>query len=87
MSRGKSGTRVAGGVSLLAAMMTAAALTGAAFFTVSQVGCDDPGNYARHDDHIELVGGCVDPAELRGAKPAPDPDAPSFGTAPENYQP
>ncbi|MQA64185.1 MAG: hypothetical protein GEU86_22640 [Actinophytocola sp.] len=73
MARGMKaswGTRVAGSVPLLVAFVSAAALTGAAFFTVEQAACSDPGNYVRHDNHIELVGGCVDRADLPATRPA-----------------
>lgn len=80
MGRGKPATRVAGGLGLLAAIVSAATLTGAAFFTVNQASCGDQASYVRHDGQIQLVGGCVDPAELPAApaeKPAPDSDAES----------
>jgi hypothetical protein len=49
---------------LVAAITSAVALTGAAFYTVDRVGCADPAQYIRHDNHVELVGGCVNTAEL-----------------------
>lgn len=72
MARGKRespATRVAGAMPLLLGLASAVALTGAAFFTVHQAGCAQPGSYIRHDHHVELIGGCLDPAELPG-KPA-----------------
>lgn len=88
MRRGKPGTRVAGGVSLLAAMTTAAALTGAAFFTVSQAGCDDPGAYSRHGSEIELIGGCVDQGELPGTGRGQSGGTEELSDrAPEHYRP
>jgi hypothetical protein len=73
MARGKTlsrRTRAAGAASLLAVAGSVAALTGAAFFTVNHASCPDPGNYVRHDSHVELIGGCVDPAKVPGARPA-----------------
>lgn len=75
MSRGKResrATKVAGGFSLLVGVASAVALTGAAFFTVQLSGCGEPGSYIRHDNHVELVGGCVDPAEVPGVEHAPE---------------
>ncbi|MBK1785621.1 hypothetical protein [Prauserella cavernicola] len=65
MARGTTlrGTR-SGLVPLLAGLASALALTGAAVYTVGQANCGDPGRYIRHDNHIELVGGCVDGSEL-----------------------
>ncbi len=85
MARGKPATRVAGGVGLLAAIVSAAALTGAAFFTVNQASCGDQATYLRHDGQIHLVGGCVDPAELPAA-PAEKPERNS-GAESGFYQP
>lgn len=79
MARGSTAaraTRVAGGTGLLAAVVGAAALTGAAFFTVNQASCGDPATYVRTDGQVELIGGCVDPADLPGSRPvklAPEP--------------
>jgi hypothetical protein len=72
--------RVAGVLPLVGAVTAAVALTGAAVFTVSQAGCADPGHYEQRDGVVQLVGGCVDRAEL----PAVDPQqhqaaAPSEG--------
>ncbi|MFF5992438.1 hypothetical protein [Prauserella flavalba] len=53
-----------GFVPLLAGLASALALTGAAVYTVGQANCGDPGRYIRHDNHIELIGGCVDGSEL-----------------------
>ncbi|GAA5158854.1 MULTISPECIES: hypothetical protein [Amycolatopsis] len=57
-------TRSAGALPLVAAVTSALALTGAAFYTVDRASCGDPAQYIRHDNHIELVGGCVDGSEL-----------------------
>jgi len=43
---------------------SAAALTGAAYFTVDSASCGAPAQYIRHDSHVELVGGCVDGSKL-----------------------
>jgi len=55
--------RSAGVLPIVAAVTSALALTGAAFYTVDRVTCGD-GQYIRHDDHVELVGGCIDSSEL-----------------------
>jgi len=60
---------------LAAGILSAVALTGAAFATVEAAGCTGPAQYIRHDNHIELVGGCVDSTELpatKGARPPAD---------------
>jgi hypothetical protein len=57
-------TRSAGALPLVAAITSALALTGAAFYTVDRATCGDPAQYIRHDNHIELVGGCVDGSQL-----------------------
>jgi hypothetical protein len=57
-------TRSAGALPLVAAITSALALTGAAVYTVDHATCGDPAQYIRHDNHIELVGGCVDGSEL-----------------------
>lgn len=44
---------------------TAAVLSGAAVFTLSQAECDDPGRYVQqHGGGYELVGGCLEPGDL-----------------------
>jgi hypothetical protein len=63
--------RAAGVLPLVAAIMSAAALTGAAVYTVDRASCADPAQYIRHDNHVELVGGCVNTADLP-AVTAPD---------------
>ncbi|MGH3861401.1 hypothetical protein [Actinokineospora sp.] len=68
-------------------MASAVALTGAAFFTVQQATCADPGSYIRHDDHVELVGGCVDPADVPGSKPAARDEGPRFDDETGRYRP
>ncbi|WP_216209572.1 hypothetical protein [Amycolatopsis aidingensis] len=68
-----SATRSAGMFQLLAGVASALALTGAAFYTVELATCGDAGQYVRHDNHVELLGGCVDGTEL----PHTDPRQPS----------
>jgi len=63
-NRESRATRVAGGVPVLVGLASAMALTGAAFLTVQETACGDPGTYVRHSTHVELVGGCVDGSEL-----------------------
>jgi uncharacterized membrane protein (UPF0136 family) len=60
-------TRSAGLVPLVIGLASAAALTGAAYFTVDSASCGSPAQYIRHDSHVELVGGCVDGANLPAA--------------------
>jgi hypothetical protein len=62
-------TRSAGVLPLVAGIASAVALTGAAFYTVDQAGCGNPAQYIRHDNHVELVGGCVSGDELPGTLP------------------
>jgi hypothetical protein len=57
-------TRSAGLIPLVVGLASAAALTGAAYITVDSAGCGAPAQYIRHDSHVELVGGCVDGADL-----------------------
>jgi len=57
-------TRSAGLVPLVIGLASAAALTGAAYITVDSASCASPAQYTRHDSHVELVGGCVDGANL-----------------------
>jgi hypothetical protein len=49
---------------LLAGIVAATALSGAAVFTVLRSGCDNPGVYRFHGDAVELVGGCLDRSDL-----------------------
>ena len=58
-------SRSAGALPLVAAITSALALTGAAFYTVDRATCGDPAQYIRHDNHVELVGGCVEGTELQ----------------------
>lgn len=65
-------SRSAGVLPLVAAVTSALALTGAAFYTVqSASSCGQPGQYVRHDNQFELVGGCLDDTDLSGLPPAP----------------
>jgi hypothetical protein len=63
-------SRSAGLFPLVAAVMSAAALTGAAYYTVAQANCADPARYIRHDNHVELIGGCVNTADLPAVQPS-----------------
>jgi len=61
-------SRVSALLPLAGATAAAVALAGVAVFSVSQVGCADPGRYVRHDDgQVELVGSCVDADKLPAA--------------------
>ncbi|MYW90103.1 hypothetical protein G3I59_05580 [Amycolatopsis rubida] len=69
MARAQHGTTArvksrTGLLPLAAGILSAVALTGAAFATVEAAGCEGPAQYIRHDNHIELVGGCVNGTEL-----------------------
>ncbi|AHH94219.1 hypothetical protein GCM10010174_23000 [Kutzneria viridogrisea] len=60
--------RLAGVLPLVGAVATAAALTGAAVFTVSETGCADAGRYVQHANGVvELVGSCVGKQDFPGA--------------------
>ncbi|MEU6645805.1 hypothetical protein ABZ863_25090 [Saccharomonospora sp. NPDC046836] len=88
MARGTASrsARSTGVLPLLAGITSALALTGAAVYTVGQAGCVEPGQYVRHDNHIELVGGCVDGNHLPQKGTGQNPSAAS-GTGPSsNYQ-
>jgi hypothetical protein len=56
--------RAAGVLPLLAAIVAAAALGGAAVFTVSQAACPDPGHFVHEGVSARLVGGCVSKDDL-----------------------
>ncbi|NUT46855.1 MAG: hypothetical protein HOV94_05965 [Saccharothrix sp.] len=56
--------RVTAVLPLVGAVVTAAALTGAAFFTVAHAGCADTGRFVERDGVVEFVGGCVDGHDL-----------------------
>lgn len=59
-------SRVAAVVPLLGAVAAAAALAGAAVFTVSQAACPDPGRYVQQGISLKVVGGCYDRSLLPG---------------------
>lgn len=61
------GKRVSGVLPLAGASVAAMALAGIAVFTVSQAGCADAGQYVQRDGSVELVGSCLDPADLPSA--------------------
>jgi hypothetical protein len=63
--------RAAGVLPLLAAIIAAAALGGAAVFTVSQAACPDPGHFVREGVSARLVGGCVSKDDLPTANTVP----------------
>ncbi|WP_410675582.1 hypothetical protein [Amycolatopsis sp. cmx-4-68] len=81
-ARRSRATRSAGLLPLVIGVASAAALTGAAYFTVDSASCGSPAQYIRHDSHVELVGGCVDGANLPAAG---TPKA--GGVVPGNYNP
>ena len=56
--------RSTGMLSLLVAIASALALTGAAFATVQQAGCEIPGHYVQHAGKIEFIGGCIAGSDL-----------------------
>ena len=60
--------RIAGVLPLIGAVACAAALAGAAVFTVSQAGCADAGHYVVNGNVVELVGSCVDKQDFPGAQ-------------------
>jgi hypothetical protein len=62
------GKRVAGALPLAGASIATLALAGVAVFAVNHAGCADSGRYVTHDGVVELVGSCLDPAQL---PPAP----------------
>lgn len=55
--------RTVGVLPMVAGVTSALALAGAAVFTVGQAACE-PSQYIRHDNHIKLVGGCMDAEDL-----------------------
>lgn len=63
-------SRVAGVLPLLGAVTAAAALAGAAVFTVSQATCPNPGHYVQDGVTLQVVGGCVGRDELPAGGPA-----------------
>ncbi len=59
-------SRAAGVLPLLGAVVAAAALAGAAVYTVSQAACPDPGRYVQQGVSLKVVGGCYDRDLLPG---------------------
>jgi hypothetical protein len=60
---------------LVAPLVAAAALTGAAVFTVSQAGCDEPGTLVSTHHGPVLVGGCSIPGLVLPGHTAPNGSA------------
>ncbi|MFC4002813.1 hypothetical protein ACFS2C_05705 [Prauserella oleivorans] len=81
------GSRKAGVVPFVAGIASALALTGAAVYTVGQAACTDPARYIRHDNHIELVGGCIDGSELPRTGTGETQHGPAGTESPSNYRP
>ncbi|GHF45815.1 hypothetical protein FHX82_001671 [Amycolatopsis bartoniae] len=79
-------SRSAGALPLVAAITSALALTGAAFYTVDRAACGDPAQYIRHDNHIELVGGCVEGTELQQLRTTQSHSSGQVATE-NNYRP
>lgn len=73
-------TRVAGVLPLLGAVAAAAALAGAAVFTVSQAACPDPGHYVQDGVSLHLVGGCFNGNGLPGTAVQPEAGAAVHGS-------
>jgi hypothetical protein len=56
-------------------------LAGAAIFTADRAGCAEPGSYVPVPGGVQLVGGCLNSADLRVAPPPVNQDpAPSVKT-------
>jgi hypothetical protein len=70
-SGGRPPLRRAARAGLLAPLVVAAALTGAAVFTVSQAGCDDPGTLVETHHGPVFVGGCSVPGLVVPGHTAP----------------
>jgi hypothetical protein len=70
-SGGRPPLRRAARAGLLAPLVVAAALTGAAVFTVSQAGCDDPGTLVETHHGPVFVGGCSVPGLVVPGHSAP----------------
>ncbi|HEY4458203.1 MAG TPA: hypothetical protein VGN81_28065 [Pseudonocardiaceae bacterium] len=56
--------RAAGVLPLVASVVAAAALAGAAVLTVAQAGCSAPGHYVTSNGQVVLVGGCINKNDL-----------------------
>ena len=64
--------RLADAVPLLAPLVLAAALAGAAVVTVEKAGCDDVGQYVVTERGVEFSGGCLTPSQLPHGVPHRD---------------
>ncbi|OQO92473.1 hypothetical protein [Saccharomonospora piscinae] len=87
-ARTSDGPRSAGVMPLLAGVVSALALTGAAVYTVTEAQCDS-GHYLTGGQHATLVGSCVTGAELEEAGVGADRDRPgtTADTSPSNLRP
>ncbi|OLT46614.1 hypothetical protein BJF85_16415 [Saccharomonospora sp. CUA-673] len=72
---------------LLAGIVSALALTGAAVFTVGHASCGDEGQYVRHAEHVEFIGGCVHGEDLPGVEPGDREGPTARDEEPRNYRP
>ncbi|WP_433801806.1 hypothetical protein [Actinomycetospora sp. CA-084318] len=63
--------RRAARIGLVAPLVAAAALAGAAVFTVEAAGCDDPGTLVSTQHGPVLVGGCTVPSLVTPGHTAP----------------
>jgi hypothetical protein len=73
-------SRAAGVLPLLGALAAAAALAGAAVFTVSQAACPNPGHYVQEGVALHVVGGCFSRDEITGATVQQEAGATAHGT-------
>ncbi|MDQ2584694.1 MULTISPECIES: hypothetical protein [Saccharothrix] len=64
--------RVTAVLPLVGVVATAAALTGAAFFSVAHAGCAETGRFVERGGVVEFVGGCVDAEDLPTVPPRVD---------------
>jgi hypothetical protein len=55
----------------------AALLAGAAVFTADRAGCAEPGSYVQVPGGVQLIGGCLNSADLPVAPPSPKQLPPS----------
>jgi|GEM_PF-4692581 len=69
-----------GALPVVAGLAAALTLSGAAVYTVEAMPCDNAGQYVRHANSTELIGGCVNGDQLPGA-PTQDPDEPDSTSA------